>query len=223
MNGVDRDKLQEQLSLYFIMGTANCHKTPNDTLKEAIKGGVTMFQFREKGPGALHGQALLELAMSLQTLCRAEGIPFIVNDDIELAIQLDADGVHIGQEDEPAASIRRRLGSGKIIGVSAHNMVEVQQAISDGADYLGIGPVYPTSSKDDARAVQGTRLIMEIREAGIDIPLVGIGGITAANAAPVIAAGADGISVISAIAGAPDVTAAARAFVQAMEAAPTRP
>ncbi|NUU64290.1 thiamine phosphate synthase [Paenibacillus agri] len=223
MSVVDSHKLREQLSLYFIMGTANCRKSPEETLKAAIKGGATMFQFREKGPSALHGQALLELAKSLQCLCRAEGVPFIINDDIELAIQLDADGVHIGQEDEPAASIRQRLGSGKIIGVSAHNLAEVQQAISDGADYLGIGPVYPTPSKDDARAVQGTRLITEIREKGIDIPLVGIGGITAANTAPVIAAGADGISVISAIAGAADATAAAREFVQAIERAHIRP
>jgi thiamine-phosphate pyrophosphorylase len=223
MRRVDSEQLRRQLKLYFIMGTANCGKAPAEVLREAISGGITLYQFREKGPSALSGGARLDLARALQDQCRIAGIPFIVNDDIELAVQLDADGVHIGQEDEPAAVIRHRLGPGKIIGVSAHNMEEVQQAISDGADYLGIGPVYATSSKDDARAVQGTRLIAQIRDHGITIPLVGIGGITTGNAAPVIAAGADGISVISAIAGAADVTAAAQAMAEIMEAGLARP
>ncbi|WP_025688213.1 thiamine phosphate synthase, partial [Paenibacillus zanthoxyli] len=181
---------------------------------EAIAGGVTIFQFREKGPGALTGEAKFNLARELQGICRAHGVPFIVNDDIDLAIQLDADGVHVGQDDEPARVLREKLGSRKIIGVSAHTPEEVRQAIDDGADYLGIGPVYPTSSKDDARPVQGTILIQNLRKAGITIPLVGIGGITADNAARVFAAGADGVSVISAIAGADHPQAAAAAFAR---------
>lgn len=212
MSQAETEQLRQQLRLYFIMGTANCIKSPLETLREAIDGGITMFQFREKGDSARTGEACFELARLLQELCRTAGIPFIVNDDIELAVRLDADGVHVGQDDAPAAVIRQRLGRGKIIGVSAHTLPEVRQAIADGADYLGVGPIYPTPSKADARAVQGTRLLGDIRDAGISIPIVGIGGITAAKAAPVLAAGADGVSVISAIAGAADPAAAARGF-----------
>ncbi len=117
-----------------------------------------------------------------------------------------------------ALAIRQLLGDHKIIGVSAHSLAEARQAIADGADYLGIGPIYPTSSKDDARAVQGTKIIEDLRNSRITIPLVGIGGITEHNAAPVIAAGADGISIISAIAGAEDTEEAAKRFVQIVEA-----
>lgn len=203
------------LQLYFIMGSVNCRLSPAETLTQAIAGGITLFQFREKGPGALSGDAAFELAVQLQGICRQHHIPFIVNDDVELAIALDADGVHVGQEDEPARSIRQRLGAHKIVGVSAHNLAEAQQAVADGADYLGIGPVYPTSSKDDARAVQGTQVIEQLRHSGLTVPLVGIGGITAGNVPPVIKAGADGISVISAVASAGDIRAAARQLLNA--------
>jgi thiamine-phosphate pyrophosphorylase len=203
------------LKLYFIMGSVNCRLSPAETLTQAIAGGITLFQFREKGPGALTGEAAFELASQLQGICRKHRIPFIVNDDMALAIALDADGVHVGQEDAPAKAIRQRLGAHKIVGVSAHNLAEAQQAIVDGADYLGIGPVYPTSSKDDARAVQGTEVIEQLRDSGLTIPLVGIGGITADNVLPVIQAGADGISVISAVAAAGDIRAAAQQLLNA--------
>ncbi|WP_379132121.1 thiamine phosphate synthase [Paenibacillus sp. sgz500958] len=212
----DTETLRKQLKLYFIMGTPNCVRPPVETLIEAIYGGITLFQFREKGSGALRGAARSALAAELRDLCRSHGIPFIVNDDIDLAITLDADGVHIGQEDAPAAIVRRQLGPGKIVGVSAHTLEEARQAIYDGADYLGIGPIYPTSSKDDARPVQGTSLIQELRRSGLRIPLVGIGGITSANAEPVMAAGADGVSVISAIAGADDIRGAAEHLLRGL-------
>lgn len=211
------DAIRPSLRLYFIMGSINCHKDPVDVLTEAISGGITLFQFREKGPGALLGQAKLELAQQLQKLCWEHHIPFIVNDDINLAIAIGADGVHVGQDDEPANTIRKKLGSHAIIGVSAHTMEEVQQAIEDGANYLGIGPIYPTQSKDDAQAVQGTSLIQEIRNQGIDIPLVGIGGITVDNASAVITAGADGISVISAIASANSIKEATATFIRKID------
>ncbi|ASA21131.1 thiamine phosphate synthase [Paenibacillus donghaensis] len=216
MERISSSVIRQQLKLYFIMGSGNCSQTPAEVLRAAIAGGITMFQFREKGPAALTGAACMELARSLQQICRSHGIPFIVNDDIGLAVTLDADGIHVGQEDVPARTLREQLGPRKIIGVSAHTLEEAGQAIADGADYLGVGPVYPTSSKDDARAVQGTNTISVLRRSGLSIPLVGIGGITAANCRPVMAAGADGISVISAIAGAADVQAAAEAFVQAI-------
>jgi len=210
---IDSDQLRDLLKVYFIMGSVNCRIAPAKVLKEAVAGGITMFQFREKGTGALTAQVKFNLGRRLQKICRANGVPFIVNDDIDLAIALDADGIHVGQDDTPALAIRQLLGEDKIVGVSAHSLAEARQAIADGADYLGIGPVYPTSSKEDAQAVRGTSVIEEIRNSGITIPLVGIGGITVHNAAPVLAAGADGISVISAIAGAEDIALAARGFV----------
>ncbi|WP_269474729.1 thiamine phosphate synthase [Paenibacillus sp. URB8-2] len=211
---MDSEHVRSLLRVYFIMGSVNCRRPAAEVLAEAIAGGVTIFQFREKGPGALTGEAKLNLARELQGICRSHSVPFIVNDDIDLAIAIDADGVHVGQDDEPAQALREQLGSRKIIGVSAHTPEEVRQAIADGADYLGIGPVYPTASKDDARPVQGTILIGNLRKEGVSIPLVGIGGITADNASPVLAAGADGISVISAIAGADHPEAAAAAFAR---------
>lgn len=217
MQRMESEHVRRLLKLYFIMGSVNCLKTPLETLVEAMDGGITLFQYREKGSTAFTGQAYVELAQVLQQKCRERKIPFIVNDDIDLAVALDADGVHVGQKDAPARSIRERLGAHKIIGVSAHNLKEAQQAIADGADYLGVGPVYPTSSKDDAEAVQGTGVIEELRRSGLTIPLVGIGGITAANAQPVIQAGADGISVISAIAGAADIRGAARNFLRVIQ------
>ncbi|AIQ23576.1 thiamine-phosphate pyrophosphorylase [Paenibacillus sp. FSL H7-0737] len=213
MKQIDSDQLRDLLKVYFIMGSVNCRIAPAKVLKEAVAGGITMFQFREKGTGALTAQVKFNLGRRLQKICRANGVPFIVNDDIDLAIALDADGIHVGQDDTPALAIRQLLGEDKIVGVSAHSLAEARQAIADGADYLGIGPVYPTSSKEDAQAVRGTSVIEEIRNSGITIPLVGIGGITVHNAAPVLAAGADGISVISAIAGAEDIALAARGFV----------
>ena len=206
----DHSQLRQYLRLYLVMGSINCTQSPEKVLTSAIAGGITLFQFREKGIGALTGQAYYQLAQRLQHICREHNIPFIVNDDIELAIALDADGIHVGQEDIPADQIRARLGPNKIIGVSAHSVAEAKQAIQDGADYLGIGPIYPTTSKADAKAVQGTSTITALKNHQIHIPLVGIGGIHADNAEPTLTAGADGIAVISAIAGQDNVVQATK-------------
>ncbi|WP_046175230.1 thiamine phosphate synthase [Domibacillus indicus] len=198
----------EQLAVYFIAGTPNCPEPIEKVLKQAIKGGITMFQFREKGEGALTGEAKKKTALNLQFICREAGIPFIVNDDIELAVQIGADGVHIGQEDEPASMVRKKIKGG-IVGVSVHTMEEFEQAIQDGADYAGTGPVYPTETKLDTRPVAGTALIRLMKKHHPEFPVVGIGGITIENAGAVIEAGADGVSVITAISRADDPAAAA--------------
>ncbi|MEK5032642.1 thiamine phosphate synthase [Paenibacillus sp. FSL R7-0302] len=218
MTRIHNEDMRRLLKLYFIMGSVNCRQSPEDTLAAAAAGGITLFQFREKGPAALKGAALLRLGQQLRQICRAYNIPFIVNDDLELAAALDADGIHVGQDDLPARLIREQLGEHKIIGVSAHNLTEARQAIADGADYLGVGPVYPTSSKDDAQAVRGTTVIEELRRSGLSIPVVGIGGISLDNAPPVIRAGADGLSIISAIAGAEDIRETTRRFAQLVTA-----
>ncbi|UTE71753.1 thiamine phosphate synthase [Rossellomorea marisflavi] len=208
--------IKEALKVYFIMGSTNCHRDPVNILEEAIRGGISLFQFREKGQGALSGEEKKKLATALQQVCKEANIPFIVNDDIYLAMEIDADGVHIGQEDEAASTVRKRLGADKWVGVSAHTIEEAERAIRDGADYLGLGPIYPTSSKDDAESVKGTAIIRQFREHGFSIPLVGIGGITSTNAAAVMGAGADGVSVISAISGSEDVEDAAIRLNQAV-------
>lgn len=218
MTRIDSEDMRRLLKLYFIMGSVNCRLSPEDTLTAAADGGITLFQFREKGPSALKDAARLRLGQQLRQICRAYSIPFIVNDDLELAAALDADGIHVGQDDLPARLIREQLGEHKIIGVSAHNLTEARQAIADGADYLGVGPVYPTASKDDAQAVRGTTVIEELRQSGLAIPVVGIGGITLENAPPVIRAGADGLSIISAIAGAEDIRETTRRFAQLITA-----
>lgn len=214
---ISSTNMRRLLKLYFIMGSKNCRRNPFEVLTEAIAGGITLFQFREKGDGALTGRDKYELGEKLRLLCRAHGVPFIVNDELELAIALDADGIHVGQDDVSPHTIRNQLGAGKIIGVSAHSLLEAQQAISDGANYLGIGPIYPTSSKEDAQPVKGISVIEELRIRDISAPLVGIGGIKWSNVAPVIAAGADGISLISAIAQADNIQATARRLVQTVE------
>ncbi|MFS0665614.1 thiamine phosphate synthase [Bacillus mojavensis] len=211
MTRISREMMKELLSVYFIMGSNNTKADPLAVVQNALKGGVTLYQFREKGEGALTGEERIDFAAKVQAACREAGVPFIVNDDVELALKLKADGVHIGQEDAKAKEVRDAIGD-MILGVSAHTMSEVKQAEEDGADYVGLGPIYPTETKKDTRAVQGVSLIEAVRRQGISIPIVGIGGITIENAGPVIEAGADGVSMISAISLTEDPEEAARKF-----------
>lgn len=200
------------------MGSNNVATSdPLEVLEEALRGGVTCFQLREKGPDALVGDEKQRFAEACKALCQQYQVPFIVNDDVDLAIAVDADGVHVGQDDETAKSVRERIGKDKILGVSVHNEEEMRTAIAVGADYVGMGPVYATSSKADAKPVSGTVLIREMTASYPDLPIVGIGGITAANFAPVLTAGAAGVSLISAIASAEDPYGAARQFKDAIQ------
>ncbi|USK41189.1 thiamine phosphate synthase [Cytobacillus firmus] len=212
---VNPKQIRNWLKVYFIMGSVNCRHKPEDILRSAINGGISLFQYREKGAGCLHGKEKESLAKSLQAICKESNIPFIVNDDIELALSINADGVHIGQEDVPADVVRRKIGS-KILGVSVHNMLEAEAAIRQGADYLGIGPIYPTSTKKDAKAVQGLTFLKELRAADIQIPVVGIGGINFKNTPPIMDAGADGVSVITAISQADSPEKSARELKEAV-------
>lgn len=197
-------RMRELLRTYLVLGSVNCREEPLRVLEEALAGGVTLVQFREKGLGALSGEPLRALAVQLQAACRRRGVPFLVNDDVELALAIGADGVHVGQGDEAAARVRARIGD-RILGVSAHTFAEAEAAVRHGADYLGIGPIYPTASKADAKSPQGPEILRELRARGIALPLVGIGGITAETASDVVRAGADGVAVISAVTMAPDV------------------
>jgi thiamine-phosphate pyrophosphorylase len=190
---------RKELAVYFIMGTENCKdEDPLSVLEDALKAGITFFQLREKGDQSLKGEALVDFAKKCQILCKQYHVPFIINDHIELALKLNADGVHIGQDDAPLNEIRH-LFENKIIGVSVYNEMEMEMAVKDGADYVGIGPIFKTKSKPDAKLPIGVSFLNRVREKYKDFPIVGIGGITVENAKEVIRAGADGVAVISAI------------------------
>ncbi|UPW82420.1 thiamine phosphate synthase [Lysinibacillus sp. Ag94] len=196
---------RDDLQLYFIMGTSNVFKhEPLNVLEKALQSGVTMFQYREKGPNTLTGQAYEDFARKCQKLCQQYHVPFIVNDDIELAIKLRADGVHIGQEDFPVSMVRNKIGN-MILGVSVHSQAELQTALQYGADYVGIGPIFSTTSKSDANPPSGTNFLQQARMQYPDLPIVAIGGINCSNAPIVFKAGADGIAVISAICQSEDI------------------
>jgi thiamine-phosphate pyrophosphorylase len=152
---------------------------------------------------------MIEEALELRDLCRAQGVPLIINDRVDVALAVDADGVHVGQDDMPAAFARRLIGPGKILGVSAENVKEAHAAMAEGADYLGVGAVFATGSKADAGEPIGLQGVMQVARAST-IPIVGIAGINAKNAGSVIRAGAAGIAVISAVVSADDVESAAR-------------
>lgn len=207
--------LKERLKLYLVVGSVNCRQDAAEVVEEAIRGGVTMVQLREKGRNALAWDARAELGGRILAVCRRYGVPLIVNDDVDLALALDADGVHIGQEDEPADRVRERIGN-KILGLSVHSLEEAKLGAELSADYFGVGPVFPTVSKEDARPVQGTATLRNIRRMHAAMPIVGIGGITAARAPEVIQAGADGIAVISAITQTPDPCLAAMELSRAL-------
>lgn len=202
--------LAERLELYFICGTTNT-KDIFRTVETALQCGVTCFQFREKGKEALYGDEKEAVARALFQLCRTYGVPFIVNDDVDLALKLDADGVHVGQEDVSAHRVRQMIGADKWLGVSVHSLEEAATA-NEHADYVGIGPVLPTDSKEDAGEVNGTTLIREVRAAYRELPIVGIGGIRPEHVEEIRRDGADGVAIISAIASAPDVATATRRF-----------
>ncbi|MCQ4774688.1 thiamine phosphate synthase [Lachnospiraceae bacterium OF09-6] len=169
-------------------------RTLYSVVKESLDGGVTFLQLREKELDEVH---FLEEAKELQQLCREYQVPFIVNDNVDIAISMDADGVHVGQSDMEAGDVRAKLGPDKIIGVSAQTVEQAVLAEKHGADYLGVGAVFPTGSKDDADDVSYETL-KAICEA-VSIPVIAIGGITQENVKELAGSGICGIAVISAI------------------------
>lgn len=171
-----------------------------DVVEQAIKGGATFIQLREKN---LNEQSFLEEAVELKTLCAKYHVPFVINDNVEIALKIDADGVHVGQSDMETLDVRAKLGPNKIIGVSAQTVEQAILAQQHGADYLGVGAVFPTESKDDADDVSHETL-KAICEA-VDIPVIAIGGITYENVEQLSGNGLSGIAVISAIFGQEDI------------------
>ncbi|MFD2630536.1 thiamine phosphate synthase [Oceanobacillus kapialis] len=199
------------LRKYFIMGSQNCDRDPIEILTEAVQAGITAFQFREKGPGSLAGLRKVVLGRQLREICYEYSIPFFVNDDLELAKVLGADGIHVGQDDRFAEEVRARFPD-KIIGLSVSNSLELENSPLSAVDYLGAGPVFATGTKSDAKTPVGTKWISQIRKQHPNFPLVGIGGINTTNSNEVMEAGADGVAVISAITKAKDIQAAVRSL-----------
>lgn len=173
--------------------------------KAALEGGMTYVQMREKGDPMTEDELLTE-ALALKALCAEYGVPFVIDDDVELAVKCGADGVHVGQSDMACVEARRALGSAKVVGVSAQTVEQAVQAEKDGADYLGVGAVFPTGSKDDADDVSHDT-VKAICEA-VNIPVIAIGGISKDNVGQLAGLGLDGIAVISAIYAADDLKAA---------------
>lgn len=177
-----------------------------EAVQAAIRGGATVIQLREKEAST---RQMIALGQMLLELTRAAGIPLIVDDRVDVALALDAEGVHLGQEDMPAETARKLIGPKKLLGVSASTVEEACEAEGAGADYLGVGDIFGTPSKPDAGAPIGLELLAEIARS-VSIPVVGIGGITLENAAAVMQSGAAGVAVISAVIGAADPEVAAR-------------
>lgn len=195
------------------MGSQNVtDRAPLDVLEQALAAGISHFQLREKGASALTGERLLEFAWNCKRLCQDYGVPFIVNDDVKLACEIDADGIHVGQGDEAAESVRRSIGEGKILGVSVHSIDEAELAVANGADYVGMGPVFGTQSKEDAKPPSGIEGIMAVKALFPRLPVIGIGGITPDNAGSVWSAGADSVAVISALTQAEHIEAQVERF-----------
>ena len=177
-----------------------------DIITSAIQGGVTCVQLREK---TLHTRDFVQLAKRLKSMLSSLSIPLIINDRLDIALACKADGVHFGQSDMQIGDARRIVGRSMIIGVSAESLEDAVIAEQDGADYIGLSPVYKTPTKTDTAPPLGLEGVTRIRQA-VKIPAVAIGGINQGNAASVIEAGADGIAVVSAIICAQDPRSAAR-------------
>ena len=182
-----------------------------EAVEAAIKGGVTLIQLREKD---VSSSEFYNLAVEMKKLANSYQVPLIINDRLDIALAVDADGLHIGQEDLPLDVARKILGPGKILGYSVSNLIEAEYGEKYGADYLGAGPVYHTGSKETATEPIGIEGIIRIKES-VSIPVVGIGGIGMSNIVDVKESGIDGISVISAILSKDDIKAAARELKKA--------
>lgn len=203
----------EMMRLYAVtdrawLGTQSLY----EQVEAALKGGVTCVQLREKN---LDEADFLAEAMEISALCGRYGVPFLINDNVEIALRCQADGVHVGQEDMQAAQVRLRLGPGRLIGVSAHSVEEARAAEAAGADYLGVGAMFGTSTKKNVRPL--TPEILKAICQAVKIPVVAIGGIHARNMAQLAGTGADGAALVSAIFGAEDIEAECRRLRQLSE------
>ncbi len=195
----------DMLRAYFIAGTQDIKdksKTLQEVAKQAMEAGITAFQYREKGPGSLSGSARDEMAADLREMCSDYEIPFIVDDDVDLAIKTNADGIHVGQKDERVTKVIEQVGTKMFVGLSCDTKEQIDIANHiDGISYLGSGPVFPTGSKADADPVIGVDGLAKLVKVS-QLPVVAIGGITEKN---IVELPKTGVSVISMIAQSDDI------------------
>lgn len=205
-----REKAAGIKGLYVIIdGQALRGRTEMEVARAAIAGGGRVIQLRDK---VREKGLLLPLAVALRELCARAGVIFLINDHLDLALAAGADGVHVGQKDLPVNVARRQLPVDAIVGCSTNNPDEARRAVEQGADYVAVGALFPTSSKADIRPAN-LQVLAAVRQA-VTLPIVGIGGINAGNAASAMAAGADAVAVISAVCSASDPESAARALAK---------
>lgn len=197
---------KETMTLYGVTDRGNLHgRTLAQQVEESLKGGVTLVQLREKH---LSFQEFLQEAKEIKEICHRYNVPLLINDSVEICIESGADGVHVGQKDMEAGLVREKLGKDKIIGVSARTVEQALAAQNAGADYLGVGAVFSTSTKEDAKPLDH-KVLKAITDA-VDIPVVAIGGINAENVSQLKGTGIDGVAVVSAIYGNEDTKKAAK-------------
>ena len=197
---------EEYMRLYAVTDRAWVgDQTLYQQVESALKGGVTCVQLREK---ELDEEAFLKEAFELHDLCKKYHVPFFINDNVDIAIQCHADGIHVGQEDMAAADVRAKVGPDMLLGVSAHSVEEARLAVAHGADYLGVGAAFSTHTKTDVDVLPEGEL-KKICDA-VDVPVVAIGGIHKDNILQLKGSGADGVALVSAIFGAEDIEAECR-------------
>jgi thiamine-phosphate pyrophosphorylase len=206
-------------ALYAIVDPLDTGRPPEDLAAAYLAGGARLLQLRAKDASS---RELLRAAERIVALARAAGALFLVNDRPDVARAVDADGVHLGQDDLPVAAARRALGPSRLVGVSTHDLAEARAAVAAGADYIGVGPIYATTSKEKALPARGLDLVATVR-AEVRCPIVAIGGITAETAPAVRAAGADAVAMIAALARAADPEAEVRRVIAALSGAPSPP
>ena len=201
--------------LYVVTDRSQTHGRPLETVVDAaLQWGAKAIQLREKD---LSVRALYELAQRLLPIVRSRGAALLINDRIDLAMALPLDGVHLARTSLPPAEARRLLGASRLVGISCHTVEEAMEA-GEGADFIVLGPLFPTPSKAAYGPPVGLERLREVRRR-IELPILGIGGVTESNAAEVIAAGADGVASISAVMSAVDPAAAVRGLLQVVHAA----
>lgn len=205
---------KNRLRLYFIYGSDNGNVQRSlNIIEQAFKSGVTLFQLREKGDGALAGRELEDFALSVRKMADRYEVPFIINDDVELAVALEADGIHLGQDDMRPETLPDYFDD-KIVGLSVRDESELAESSLGNVDYIGTGPVFKTLSKDDAGDATGVSGLKSMRDNIGSLPMVAIGGITENNYHECIKNGADGIAVISAISEADDIARTVHKFLE---------
>lgn len=213
--------IEQMLRVYFVAGSQDCRHLGADAadsllcvLEKALKAGISCYQFRDKGTGSLEHNptAQAQLAQACLSLCRQYDVPFIVNDDVNLACELGADGIHVGQDDVSIHQIRQNCPPDILVGLSINTLEQALLWQNEAVDYFGVGPIFATASKADHKPPVGLDFIKQLRQHGITKPIVAIGSVKACHVAALRQNGADGVAVVSAITQADDIDKAVQAL-----------